>query len=79
MCNYFRIMWKKIITDLEALGITQREISLAAGVTQGAISQLKTGRNKDTTYSVGSVLIALHQQCCADLPAPALEEQEETE
>lgn len=55
-------MWKELITQLEAEGVSQREIGEYVGLTQGAVSQLKLVDGREPSYHVGVKLIELHRQ-----------------
>jgi transcriptional regulator with XRE-family HTH domain len=54
----------ELVTALRALGLSQKEIGEACGLSQGAISHIETGRSK-------SVLIDTHRKLEALLGAKA--------
>lgn len=57
--------WKKLITDLEASGLTQIEIAEKCGCSQPYISQLKAGIRGSPVFELGSALSNLHKlHCC---------------
>src|SRR6266496_2432136 len=58
--------WKKIISDLMAAQMTQREIAEYIGVTQSAVSQILSEKKltqKGFRYEPGQRLLALHKTC----------------
>ncbi len=61
--------WKKIISDLMRAGLTQKAISEKSGLSQPAISDLHTGKQRTVTWEVGETLRALHKVHCANLEA----------
>ncbi|WP_042688284.1 helix-turn-helix domain-containing protein [Candidatus Glomeribacter gigasporarum] len=61
--------WKKIISDLVAAKLTQKEIAKRIGVTQSAISQILSGKKsaqKGFRYEPGQRLIALYKSYGGD-------------
>lgn len=50
--------WKKLISDLIGVGLTQAEIAKATNCAQTTISELSRGINKDPRSSNGFALIA---------------------
>ena len=60
--------WAKVITELEASGLTQSEIALRCGTSQPYISQLKGGKRKQVGYDTGSAMRALHEERCPAKP-----------
>ena len=56
-----------LIYDLISMGWSERAIANRAGVTQPAISQLKSGKSKRPLYPVGVELVRLHKEEIAAL------------
>lgn len=58
-------MWEKIISDLIASGLTQREIASRVGISQAHVSDLSLGRRgKRIGFEVGKALSDLHEHRC---------------
>jgi transcriptional regulator with XRE-family HTH domain len=58
-------MWQSLITDLQAAGVTQKEIAAACGCSQAFVSDISRGRHRGTvSYDLGTALKALHAQRC---------------
>jgi len=53
--------WKALIGDLEATGLTQKEIAEYAGCSQPYVSQLKKGLRKNPEYKIGLCLVQLQK------------------
>ena len=53
---------KNTVNELTSMGITQTAIAKAAGVSQGTVSDLASGRIKDLSYSAGKRIEALHRK-----------------
>lgn len=51
--------WKLIISELQALGMSQPQIAAACGCGQATISDLASGKTKDPRDSLGQALRAL--------------------
>ena len=51
----------KLITELVAAGVKQREIAAYANCTPSAITRIKDGTNKDPHYSIASRIIKMHK------------------
>lgn len=56
--------WSKLITDLEATGLSLKEIADDVGASQQAISEVKQGRSKEPRGMVAVQLHALHDRVC---------------
>lgn len=54
--------WASIVRGLKMCGWSQQAVAEALGCSQGAISQLNTGRHADPAYSLGVRLLALHDR-----------------
>ena len=54
--------WKALIVDLEAAGLTQKEIAGQVGCSQPYVSQLKKGVRKNPDFGVGRALVDLHRR-----------------
>lgn len=54
--------FQRIISDLVAVGWSERALARKFGVTQPSISQLKTGRTKQPKYDLGAALVRLHKE-----------------
>jgi hypothetical protein len=55
--------WSVVITELEAAGLSQKEIAAEAGCSQPYVSQLKTGRrSRCRDFEIGRRLVELHQR-----------------
>jgi predicted XRE-type DNA-binding protein len=52
--------WKKIITELGAAGMTQKQIADVCGVQQCSVSDLLRGVTKSPRFEFGSRLVELH-------------------
>lgn len=52
----------KILDNLQKLGFSQKEIAKEIGVTQGMISQFKTGRIKKFNFLSGVKLIEFYPE-----------------
>ena len=67
--------WKKLISDLQAAGMTQAEIGRHANAAQNTICDIAHGRIPDPRYSIGDRLRSLHRKVMAKAkaakPAPA--------
>jgi transcriptional regulator with XRE-family HTH domain len=59
---------KKLIEALEAAGISQLVIAQKCGISQGYVSQLKNGKRKRISHTVGEALKTFHAEI---LPADA--------
>ena len=64
--------WSKLITELNAVGLSQQDIGEIVGCDQSHISDLKTGKQKEPRFSIGDGLLRLHGQRCAVSAAPAV-------
>jgi hypothetical protein len=53
--------WSELLTALRGLGWTQMQIAERCGCTRSTVSDLASGKAKDTMYSLGEKLIALHK------------------
>lgn len=68
--------WKKLIADLQAVGVTQVQMAAHCGCAQTTISDIVNGRTRRPRYEIGAALITLHSSLSqgdkASLhPAPA--------
>ena len=57
--------WKSLIADLAKLGLTQKQIAAAAGISQPAVSDLARGRTLSPVWEIGEKLRRLHAERCA--------------
>jgi len=62
-------MWKSIITDLLATGLSQTEIGTLSGVSQSQISQLYCEAIKNPSWPIGEALRILHAERCPEKAA----------
>ncbi len=51
--------WKKLIADLQALGVTQVQMAERCGCAQTTISDILNGRTGNPRYDIGAGLLAL--------------------
>ena len=66
LCDILVLMdWKSLIADLAQLGMTQKEIGAAVGLSQPAVSDLARGRTPSPVWEVGEALRRLHAARCA--------------
>ena len=63
--NSNAVDWASIVRGLKECGWSQQAVADALGCSQGAISQLNTGRHADPAYSLGVRLLALHERVVA--------------
>ena len=56
--------WKLIIADLRATGMSQGDIGLAIGKSQGWVADVVRGRYDDLKWGDGEALRKLHTQTC---------------
>lgn len=54
-----KVNWANVIAKLEGKGFTQTKLSELSGLSQGTISLLKYGNQKDIYYEAGAVLVGL--------------------
>lgn len=54
--------WKTLITELEAAGLTQKEIAERARCSQPYVSQLKSGARRSPEFDIGNAIVALHKE-----------------
>lgn len=54
--------WKSVIGELEASGLTQKEIADRVGCSQPYVSQLKSGARKKPEFETGQALVDLHRE-----------------
>lgn len=54
--------WARKITELEAAGVSQKEISAATGLAVSSVSDLKTGRSRQPRGDAALKLADLHRQ-----------------
>lgn len=54
--------WPQIIKDINAAGLTYREIGETVGGALGTIGDLARGKSRDATYTLGASLLALHKR-----------------
>ncbi|PUB87043.1 MAG: hypothetical protein DBP02_02015 [gamma proteobacterium symbiont of Ctena orbiculata] len=56
---------QEIVSDLIESGLSEGAIAEMIGeVSQPTIHRIKTGEIKNTSYKIGSALVALHEQVC---------------
>lgn len=53
--------WKKLISDLQAAGVTQVQMAAKCGCAQTTISDLLNGRIERPRYEIGAALVNLRQ------------------
>lgn len=58
-------IWPEVIGAIHKAGLSDTAIAKAAQLSTGALSALKTGKHKDTSYSAGSRIMDLFQRCKA--------------
>lgn len=57
--------WKKLVAELSAAGLTQKQIADAAGCSQSCIAGLSSGkRGVRVSYEIGVPLVRLHKRFC---------------
>jgi len=62
--------WHTLIRNLLDTGMTQAQVAVAIGVTQGAVSQvLNSGGKRGFGFTAGNALIHLHSQRCPSVVA----------
>lgn len=61
-----RFMWKDVITELVASGLSEKEIAARVGVTQPTINRIKLGRRKKVEHEVGEALLNLQKSVRED-------------
>lgn len=54
--------WKKLLSELSDMRVTQQQIAAACGVSQASVSDLKVGNAKQPRYAFGVSLIDLHRK-----------------
>ena len=59
--------WKSLINALMRSGLTQKEIGVAVGLSQAAVSDLARGRTSSPVWEVGEALRRLHVERCQEL------------
>lgn len=57
--------WNKLVEDLKATGMTQKQIADHIGVATGTLSELLSGDVKELKWSKGDALITLHAERCS--------------
>jgi IS30 family transposase len=62
-------MWKKLLSELNAAGLSDNEIARRIGVNQSTISRLRGEKLGDTAYSTGVAIHRLHAQVVAQKAA----------
>lgn len=63
--------WKQLISELQATGLTQTQLSERTGLAQSAISELATGKTTEPKWTTGDKLKALHKKLCRRRIVPA--------
>lgn len=53
---------KALLADVRGTGMTQAEVAIALGITQGNVSKLERGQIKDFKAAVFVKLLTLHKQ-----------------
>jgi predicted transcriptional regulator len=53
--------WNALITELEGVGLTQKEIAEHVGCSQPYVSQLKSGARKSPEFDIGNAMVKLHR------------------
>ena len=51
--------WKKLITELQGVGVTQVQMAERCGCAQTTISDLLNGRIERPRYEIGAALVAM--------------------
>jgi hypothetical protein len=54
--------WIKLISDLSAAGVTQKDIAAHCACGQSTISEIGRGAIKNPAYSIGKQLIDMHAE-----------------
>ena len=54
--------WQKLISELSAAGVTQKDIAAQCACGQSTISEILRGAIKNPAYSIGKQLIDLHAE-----------------
>ena len=54
--------WKKLLSELSDMRVTQQQIATACGVSQASVSDLKVGNAQQPRYAFGVALINLHRK-----------------
>ena len=80
--RYFVMDWKKIIAELQQIGLTQSDIGRALGKSQAWVADVVSGRYVDLKWADGEALKTLHAAHCPpvgadDTPSPVLESTQE--
>lgn len=57
--------WRLMLADLKRCGMTQMQIAGHCGCDQSTISALSNGRAEEPRYTLGTRIIALHSERCA--------------
>lgn len=54
-------MWKDVVSELVASGLSEKAIADQVGVTQPTINRIKLGRRKKIDHETGEALLALQR------------------
>lgn len=60
--------WQQIVCEIIGSGMTQSAIAARLGLTQGAVSNLVTGRTKKVDWTVGQTLLGIRAEIVATEP-----------
>lgn len=52
---------QQLVTELNEAGMSEAEIGAAIGLSQAQVHRIKSGETKETKWSAGDRLIALHR------------------
>lgn len=63
--------WQQTIKEINATGMTYREICAVVGCGQGTLGDLATGATKEATYTFGAALIDLHRRKVLKVRGPS--------
>lgn len=59
-------MWKKLISEILASGMTQMEVAAALGISQASVSDIYRGIVLDPKVSIADGIRALHAERCKE-------------
>lgn len=64
-----RPTWQKRVRDLQAAGMTYKQIGEQTGISPSAVGDLASGRSKEPSGDGAVLLYHLHQLRCGNPPA----------
>jgi transcriptional regulator with XRE-family HTH domain len=53
--------WQKIILELRETGLKQVDITEQTGISKATLSELRHGKTKEPSWSIGDKLLQLHK------------------